>query len=29
MKDDNGESTDDIVPLLFEVAHKYHIKVCV
>lgn len=27
MKDDNGEPTDDIVPLLLEVAHKYHIKV--
>lgn len=26
-KDDNGEPTDDIVPLLLEVAHKYHIKV--
>lgn len=29
MKDDNGEPTDDIVPLLLEVAHKYHIKVCI
>lgn len=28
MKDDNGEPTDDIVPLLLEVAQKYHIKVC-
>lgn len=27
-KDDNGEPLDDIVPLLLEVAHKYHIKVC-
>lgn len=27
MKDDNGEATDDIVPLLLEVAQKYHIKV--
>lgn len=27
MKDDNGEPTDDIVPLLLEVANKYHIKV--
>ncbi|XP_053290071.1 glycoprotein endo-alpha-1,2-mannosidase [Pleuronectes platessa] len=27
MKDDNGEPTDDFVPLLLEVAHKYHIKV--
>lgn len=26
-KDDNGEPTDDIVPLLLNVAHKYHIKV--
>uniref|UniRef100_A0A3P9L5U7 Glycoprotein endo-alpha-1,2-mannosidase n=1 Tax=Oryzias latipes TaxID=8090 RepID=A0A3P9L5U7_ORYLA len=26
-KDDNGEALDDIVPLLLEVAHKYHIKV--
>lgn len=28
MSDDNGEPTDDIVPLLMEVAHKYHVKVC-
>ena len=28
LKDDNGEPTDDFVPLLLEVAHKYHIKVC-
>ncbi len=28
MKDDNGDTVDDIVPLLLEVAHKYHIKVC-
>lgn len=28
MKDENGHPTDDIVPLLLEVAHKYHIKVC-
>ena len=27
MKDDNGEPMDDFVPLLLEVAHKYHIKV--
>ncbi|XP_071063348.1 glycoprotein endo-alpha-1,2-mannosidase isoform X3 [Pseudochaenichthys georgianus] len=27
MSDDNGEPTDDIVPLLMEVAHKYHVKV--
>lgn len=27
MKDDNGEPVDDFVPLLLEVAHKYHIKV--
>lgn len=27
LKDDNGEALDDIVPLLLEVAHKYHIKV--
>ncbi|XP_041668220.1 glycoprotein endo-alpha-1,2-mannosidase [Cheilinus undulatus] len=27
MSDDNGEATDDIVSLLMEVAHKYHIKV--
>lgn len=27
MKDDNGEPVDDIVPLLLEVAYKYHIKV--
>lgn len=26
--DDNGEPLDNIVPLLLEVAHKYHIKVC-
>lgn len=26
-KDDNGEPMDDFVPLLLEVAHKYHIKV--
>lgn len=29
MKDDNGESVDDIMPLILEVAHKYLIKVCV
>lgn len=28
MKDDNGDTVDDIVPLLLEVAHKYYIKVC-
>lgn len=28
MKDDNGESMDNFMPLLLEVAHKYHIKVC-
>lgn len=28
MRDDNGESMDDFMPLLLEVAHKYHIKVC-
>lgn len=28
MKDDNGESVDEFMPLLLEVAHKYHIKVC-
>ncbi|KAG7510649.1 hypothetical protein JOB18_027480 [Solea senegalensis] len=27
MSDDNGESTDSIVPLLLDVAQKYHIKV--
>uniref|UniRef100_A0A3Q3NR88 Glycoprotein endo-alpha-1,2-mannosidase n=1 Tax=Labrus bergylta TaxID=56723 RepID=A0A3Q3NR88_9LABR len=27
MKDDNGDPTDALVPLLMEVAHKYHIKV--
>ncbi|XP_062326458.1 glycoprotein endo-alpha-1,2-mannosidase isoform X3 [Osmerus eperlanus] len=27
MKDDNGESTDELVPLLLDVAHKYLIKV--
>ncbi|KAM6973212.1 glycoprotein endo-alpha-1,2-mannosidase [Aplochiton taeniatus] len=27
MKDDNGEPTDDIVPLILDVAHKYHVKV--
>lgn len=29
MRDDNGESVDDIMPLILEVAHKYLIKVCV
>lgn len=28
MRDDNGESVDEFMPLLLEVAHKYHIKVC-
>ncbi|TWW71933.1 Glycoprotein endo-alpha-1,2-mannosidase [Takifugu flavidus] len=28
MRDDNGESVDDIMPLILEVAHKYLIKVC-
>lgn len=27
MKDDNGEPTDDIVPLILEAAAKYKIKV--
>ncbi|XP_028839379.1 glycoprotein endo-alpha-1,2-mannosidase [Denticeps clupeoides] len=27
MKDDNGESTDDIVPLVLDAAHEYEIKV--
>ncbi|XP_064189384.1 glycoprotein endo-alpha-1,2-mannosidase [Anguilla rostrata] len=27
MRDDNGEPTDEIVPLLFDVAHKYQVKV--
>ncbi|KAM8915053.1 glycoprotein endo-alpha-1,2-mannosidase isoform 1-T3 [Spinachia spinachia] len=27
MNDDNGEPVDDILPLLLEVAHKYHVKV--
>nr|XP_046205858.1 glycoprotein endo-alpha-1,2-mannosidase-like [Oncorhynchus gorbuscha]XP_046205860.1 glycoprotein endo-alpha-1,2-mannosidase-like [Oncorhynchus gorbuscha]XP_046205861.1 glycoprotein endo-alpha-1,2-mannosidase-like [Oncorhynchus gorbuscha]XP_046205862.1 glycoprotein endo-alpha-1,2-mannosidase-like [Oncorhynchus gorbuscha]XP_046205863.1 glycoprotein endo-alpha-1,2-mannosidase-like [Oncorhynchus gorbuscha] len=27
MKDENGEPTDDIVPLILEVAHAYHVKV--
>ncbi|KAJ7991320.1 hypothetical protein DPEC_G00296100 [Dallia pectoralis] len=27
MKDENGEPTDDIVPLILEVAHKYDVKV--
>ncbi|XP_011617012.1 glycoprotein endo-alpha-1,2-mannosidase [Takifugu rubripes] len=29
MRDDNGESVDDIMPLILEVAHKYLIKVTV
>lgn len=28
MKDENGEPTDDIVPLILEAAHAYHVKVC-
>lgn len=28
MKDDNGESVDEFMPLLLGVAHKYQIKVC-
>lgn len=27
MKDDNGDTTDDIVPLVLDAAHKYQIKV--
>lgn len=27
MKDDNGEPTEDIVPLILEVAAKYKVKV--
>lgn len=29
LRDENGDSTEEIVPLLLEIAHKYHIKVCV
>ena len=27
MKDDNGEPIDDIVAMLMDAAHKYHVKV--
>lgn len=29
MRDDNGESVDDIMPLILEMAQRYLIKVCV
>lgn len=28
LADDNGDSMDEFMPLILEVAHKYHIKVC-